>query len=231
LDSAPRLIFCRSEEPFVFTEDGDDEGNEVSPLQVVYLDSIDFGDRQVLGGMPQIAVWKHDMIKLYSELASSNLSNENAVDLGGAHCTFWSLGQSLRPRGFVNNFVLAAFCRHLFLKPNGHPDRSKKHYFYTVSMGKMNNLMNIFPDGWVTLTPCEVNYLGLRYGACDRLLYVVTDGVVEFDKIYRIIRVVEEITGSSKFKVCRDHAGNYFVSYESLIDTYKFDHAALSVSK
>ncbi|WVZ59263.1 hypothetical protein U9M48_009432, partial [Paspalum notatum var. saurae] len=211
LDSAPRLIFCRSEEPFVFTEDGDDEGNEVSPLQVVYLDSIDFGDRQVLGGMPQIAVWKHDMIKLYSELASSNLSNENAVDLGGAHCTFWSLGQSLRPRGFVNNFI---------------DQRS-----ITSTPGKMNNLMNIFPDGWVTLTPCEVNYLGLRYGACDRLLYVVTDGVVEFDKIYRIIRVVEEITGSSKFKVCRDHAGNYFVSYESLIDTYKFDHAALSVSK
>ncbi|WVZ66308.1 hypothetical protein U9M48_015549, partial [Paspalum notatum var. saurae] len=163
----PRLIFCRLEEPFVFTEDGDDEGNEVSPLQVVYLDSIDFGDRQVLGGMPQIAVWKHDMIKLYSE----------------------------------------------------------------KSKGKMINLMNIFFDGWVTLTPCEVNYLGLRYGACDRLLYVVTDGVVEFDKIYRIIRVVEEITGSSKFKVCRDHAGNYFVSCESLIDAYKFDHAALSVSK
>ncbi|WVZ48807.1 hypothetical protein U9M48_000214 [Paspalum notatum var. saurae] len=40
-------------------------------LAVVYLDSIDFGKRQVLGGMPRIAVWKDDMIKTYSELDST----------------------------------------------------------------------------------------------------------------------------------------------------------------
>ncbi|WVZ48768.1 hypothetical protein U9M48_000180 [Paspalum notatum var. saurae] len=40
-------------------------------LSVVYLDSIDFGKRQVLGGMPRIAVWKDDMIKTYSELDST----------------------------------------------------------------------------------------------------------------------------------------------------------------
>jgi len=40
-------------------------------LAVVYLDSIDFGNRQVLGGMPWIAFWKDKMIKTFSELDST----------------------------------------------------------------------------------------------------------------------------------------------------------------
>ncbi|KAJ1276115.1 hypothetical protein BS78_05G189400 [Paspalum vaginatum] len=39
-------------------------------LAVVYLDRLDFGDRQVRGGIPRIGVWKGDMIKLYSQLDS-----------------------------------------------------------------------------------------------------------------------------------------------------------------
>uniref|UniRef100_A0A0A8ZU00 Ubiquitin-like protease family profile domain-containing protein n=1 Tax=Arundo donax TaxID=35708 RepID=A0A0A8ZU00_ARUDO len=68
--------------------------------------------------------------KAICNLASSKWKNENAVDLGGVRCTFWSLGDSLRPGGMVNSFVVAAFCYHLFIRHNGHPDISKRHYFF-----------------------------------------------------------------------------------------------------
>uniref|UniRef100_A0A0A9CYG8 Uncharacterized protein n=1 Tax=Arundo donax TaxID=35708 RepID=A0A0A9CYG8_ARUDO len=68
--------------------------------------------------------------KAICNLASSHWKNENAVDLGGVRCTFWSLGESMKPGGQVNSFVVAAFCYYLFLKPNGHPDSSKRHYFF-----------------------------------------------------------------------------------------------------
>ena len=73
-------------------------------------------------------LYADDFFFCFPYLLSS--SSETAVDLGGVHCTFWSLGQSLGPQGFVNNFVLATFCRHLFLGPGGHPSASKKHYFF-----------------------------------------------------------------------------------------------------
>jgi len=78
----------------------------------------------------RVSSLEYDNYEAICNLASSNFSNETAVDLGGVHCTFWSLGQSLGPQGFVNNFVLATFCRHLFLGPGGHPSASKKHYFF-----------------------------------------------------------------------------------------------------
>ncbi|CAD6229334.1 unnamed protein product [Miscanthus lutarioriparius] len=46
-------------------------------------------------------------------------------------CTFWALGESLKPGGFVMNFVIAAFCYHLYSQPFGHPDVSKCHYFFS----------------------------------------------------------------------------------------------------
>ncbi|WVZ48795.1 hypothetical protein U9M48_000204 [Paspalum notatum var. saurae] len=52
---------------------------------------------------------EYDNYEAICELASSNFS---------------------KPRGFVNNFVVAVFCRHLFLKPDGHPGVSKNHYFF-----------------------------------------------------------------------------------------------------
>ncbi|RLM73345.1 hypothetical protein C2845_PM15G06320 [Panicum miliaceum] len=36
----------------------------------------------------------------------------------------------LKPGGYVNNFVIAAFCYDLYFKPNGSPDASKRHYFF-----------------------------------------------------------------------------------------------------
>ena len=59
-----------------------------------------------------------------------NLLSEDAVNLSGVRCTFWSLGESLKPDGLVKTFVVSAFCYSLFQKPNGHPDVSKKHYFF-----------------------------------------------------------------------------------------------------
>ncbi|XP_039815299.1 uncharacterized protein LOC120678216 [Panicum virgatum] len=49
----------------------------------------------------------------------------------GVRCTFWSLGDSLKPGGLVKSFVVSAFCFSLFHKPNGHPDISKRHYFFS----------------------------------------------------------------------------------------------------
>jgi len=59
------------------------------------------------------------------------LCSEDAVSLSDVRCTFWSLGESLKPRGFVNTFVVSCFCYSLFSKPNGHPDFSKRHYFFS----------------------------------------------------------------------------------------------------
>ncbi|WVZ66117.1 hypothetical protein U9M48_015390 [Paspalum notatum var. saurae] len=78
----------------------------------------------------QVTSSEYDNYEAICEITSSQWSNENAVDLGGVWCTFWALGQSLMPRGSVNNYVIATFCRHLFLKPNGHPEMSKRHYFF-----------------------------------------------------------------------------------------------------
>ncbi|CAL4930323.1 unnamed protein product [Urochloa decumbens] len=63
-------------------------------------------------------------------LATSQYSNENAVCLGKVRCTFWSLGDSLKPGGSVNPFVMSAYCYSLYIKPSGHPDVSKSHYFF-----------------------------------------------------------------------------------------------------
>jgi hypothetical protein len=56
--------------------------------------------------------------------------SEDAVSLSGVRCTFWSLRESLKLGGFVNTFVVSYFCYSLFSKPNGHPDFSKRHYFF-----------------------------------------------------------------------------------------------------
>ena len=37
----------------------------------------------------------------------------------------------MKPGVKVNNFVVAAFCYHLFCRPDGHPDVSKWHYFFS----------------------------------------------------------------------------------------------------
>lgn len=50
---------------------------------------------------------------------------------GNVRCTFWALGESLKPNGMVKNFVISAFCYYLFSLPNGHPDVSKRHYFFS----------------------------------------------------------------------------------------------------
>lgn len=57
--------------------------------------------------------------------------SEDAVLFGGVRCTFWSLGESLKPGGSINNFAAAAFCYHLFCQPTGHPDISKRRCFFS----------------------------------------------------------------------------------------------------
>ncbi|CAL4917542.1 unnamed protein product [Urochloa decumbens] len=63
-------------------------------------------------------------------LATSEKSGQDAVVVGKVRCTFWALGESLKPDGFVNSFVISAFCYSLFLQPSGQPDQSKSHYFF-----------------------------------------------------------------------------------------------------
>ncbi|CAL4958930.1 unnamed protein product [Urochloa decumbens] len=63
-------------------------------------------------------------------LALSQYQGDDAVYLYGVRCTFWSLGDSLKPSGHVNPFVVAVFCYSLFHKPSGHPDISNRHYFF-----------------------------------------------------------------------------------------------------
>ncbi|CAL4990031.1 unnamed protein product [Urochloa decumbens] len=64
-------------------------------------------------------------------LAYSEYQGEDAVYLNGVRCTYWSLGESLKPGGQVNTFVVSLFCYSLYHKPNGHPHISKRHYFFS----------------------------------------------------------------------------------------------------
>nr|TKW33395.1 hypothetical protein SEVIR_2G232200v2 [Setaria viridis] len=76
-----------------------------------------------------VSKFEIDNYKAIYYLASSSSSSENAVLFGGVRCMFWSLGEYLKSGGCVNNFVIAAFCYHLFCKPKGQPNDSKRHYF------------------------------------------------------------------------------------------------------
>ncbi|XP_021314320.1 uncharacterized protein LOC8075699 isoform X2 [Sorghum bicolor] len=69
--------------------------------------------------------------KAICNLAMSRDSGKDAIMSGGVRCTFWSLGESLKPGGVVNNFVMAAWCYHLYSQPCGHPDVSKCHFFFS----------------------------------------------------------------------------------------------------
>jgi hypothetical protein len=44
------------------------------------------------------------------------------------HCNYQSLGESLMPRGEVDNFLIPCFCRMLFKEK--HPASSGRHYFF-----------------------------------------------------------------------------------------------------
>ncbi|KAF8686659.1 hypothetical protein HU200_043489 [Digitaria exilis] len=71
-----------------------------------------------------------DNCKAICKLSSSQFKGEDAVYLYGVRCTFWALGESLKPGGAVKSYVISVFCYSLFQKPNGHPDISKRHYFF-----------------------------------------------------------------------------------------------------
>lgn len=55
----------------------------------------------------------------------------DALYFVSVRCTYWSLGESFKPGGCVNNFVVAASCYHPFCHPDGHPDISKRRYFFS----------------------------------------------------------------------------------------------------
>ncbi|CAL5078407.1 unnamed protein product [Urochloa decumbens] len=71
-----------------------------------------------------------DNYSIICKLASSRYQCEDAVNLSGVRCTFWALGDSLKPEGLVKSFVISAFCYSLFQRRNGHLDSSKRHYFF-----------------------------------------------------------------------------------------------------
>ncbi|EER93939.2 hypothetical protein BDA96_01G206600 [Sorghum bicolor] len=66
--------------------------------------------------------------KIICGLAYSQWSCFKAVEFSKTSVTYSSLGQSVEPRGKVDNFFVACMCRK-FLEDE-HPRQSKKHYFY-----------------------------------------------------------------------------------------------------
>ncbi|CAL4908478.1 unnamed protein product [Urochloa decumbens] len=68
--------------------------------------------------------------KAICDLANIGSNRDDVIVVGKVRCTFWALGDSLKPDGFVNSFVMSAFCYNLFLKPAGQPEQSKAHYFF-----------------------------------------------------------------------------------------------------
>jgi hypothetical protein len=72
------------------------------------------------------------------------ICSEDAVYYGGVRHNYWSLGESLKHGGCVNNFVVAAFCYHLFCSPKGHPNDSKRHYFFFNIVVSFSNILLIW---------------------------------------------------------------------------------------
>ncbi|CAL4986496.1 unnamed protein product [Urochloa decumbens] len=68
--------------------------------------------------------------KAICALANSDSNRDDVLVLGKVRCTFWVFGDSLKPDGFVNSFVMSAYCYSLFLKPPCQPEQSKAHYFF-----------------------------------------------------------------------------------------------------
>ncbi|KAG2648910.1 hypothetical protein PVAP13_1NG073200 [Panicum virgatum] len=100
------------------------------PRRVVKPGFLFNGDFEI--AKPKITVSKSEMknYQAICNLATSEYSNEDVVSIGKVCCTFWSLGESLKPGGTVNPFVISAFCYGLYIKPNAPPDVSKSHYFF-----------------------------------------------------------------------------------------------------
>ncbi|CAL4975410.1 unnamed protein product [Urochloa decumbens] len=100
------------------------------PRRPVKSTSIFHGDYETATAKFNVSRSELKYYKNICSLATSQYSNDNAVCLGKVRCTFWSLGDSLKPSGSVNPFVMSAYCYSLYIKPTGHPDVSKSHYFF-----------------------------------------------------------------------------------------------------
>ncbi|KAL6878269.1 hypothetical protein ACP4OV_012439 [Aristida adscensionis] len=61
---------------------------------------------------------------------NKNWSNLVAFRLNKVHVTYNSMAESLKPYGYVDNFLRAAYCRKFFEEV--HPSVSKKHYFFST---------------------------------------------------------------------------------------------------
>ncbi|CAL4931449.1 unnamed protein product [Urochloa decumbens] len=68
--------------------------------------------------------------KAICSLANCDSNRDDVLVLGKVRCTFWAFGDSLKPNGFVNSFVMSAYCYSLFLKPPSQSEQSKAHYFF-----------------------------------------------------------------------------------------------------
>ncbi|CAL4942344.1 unnamed protein product [Urochloa decumbens] len=68
--------------------------------------------------------------KAICSLANCDSNRDDVLVLGKVRCTFWAFGDSLKPDGFVNSFVMSAYCYSLFLKPPSQSEQSKAHYFF-----------------------------------------------------------------------------------------------------
>ncbi|CAL4980966.1 unnamed protein product [Urochloa decumbens] len=68
--------------------------------------------------------------KAICSLANCDSNRDDVLVLGKVRCTFWAFGDSLKPDGFVNSFVMFAYCYSLFLKPPCQSEQSKAHYFF-----------------------------------------------------------------------------------------------------
>ncbi|CAM0153031.1 unnamed protein product [Urochloa decumbens] len=68
--------------------------------------------------------------KAICSLANCDSNGDDVLVLGKVRCRFWAFGDSLKPDGFVNSFVMSAYCYSLLLKPPSQSEQSKAHYFF-----------------------------------------------------------------------------------------------------
>uniref|UniRef100_K4A0X4 Ubiquitin-like protease family profile domain-containing protein n=1 Tax=Setaria italica TaxID=4555 RepID=K4A0X4_SETIT len=114
------------------------------PRRVVKPSTLFHGEFQTAKQKISVSNSKLKNYKSLCSLASSKFSNEDVVCLGKVRCAFLSLGESLKPGGFVNPFIISTYCYSLYVKSTGTSDTSKSHFFANIGENLLKESEQLF---------------------------------------------------------------------------------------
>lgn len=78
-------------------------------------------------------------------------------------------------------------------------------------------------DGVVELPAVIVDYLGVKFGPVDTVLYAPNEASASYNPTYWVTGVATHVLGSSDFKQATDRQGNIFIACRNREDAKKMD--------